>query len=380
MGLSDFKSVLSGELSLEPDESKDLRVAVLDPRKVSDFSDLENLQGVEIEEKDLRFEDIKLVYDNWKASEVLRAIIPPEIDAVASYSIIGHILHLNLRENLSEFKQIIGQVFLDKIPNIRTVVNKTDNIDNTYRNFQMELLCGDDDMVATIRENKCTFKLDFSTVYWNPRLCTEHERIVNKLSKGDVLYDVFAGIGPFSVPAAHKGVKVLANDLNPESCKWLRENAQSNKVGSNIDIFNKDGADFIREDLKAHLLTLRHSKDYKIHITMNLPALAYSFLKTFRGLLSQDELQVLGHIPVPSIYLYCFAKGVQDPKEIAKELVENELGPLGDLISEIAFVRNVAPNKEMMRVTIQLTEEILGSLKRPSSLEESDGAKRPCLE
>ena len=65
---------------------------------------------------------------------------------------------------------ISGEVILDKLPAIRTVVNKTRTIDNTYRNFQMELLAGESDFITIAREHGCAYKLDFAKVYWNSRL------------------------------------------------------------------------------------------------------------------------------------------------------------------------------------------------------------------
>lgn len=40
---------------------------------------------------------------------------------------------------------------MDKNPGITSVVNKLNIIDNTYRNFQMEILAGEDNMIATVR-------------------------------------------------------------------------------------------------------------------------------------------------------------------------------------------------------------------------------------
>jgi len=54
------------------------------------------------------------------------------------------------------------------------------------------------------------------------------------LTHGDVLYDVFAGVGPFTVPAAKKGCEVHANDLNPESVHWLQNNLKLNKVTDKV--------------------------------------------------------------------------------------------------------------------------------------------------
>jgi tRNA G26 N,N-dimethylase Trm1 len=42
--------------------------------------------------------------------------------------------------------------------------------------------------------------------------------------------DVFAGVGPFAIPAAKRGAVVYANDLNQESTKWMEVNVRNNKV------------------------------------------------------------------------------------------------------------------------------------------------------
>ena len=47
---------------------------------------------------------------------------------------------------------------------------------------------------------------------------------------GLVVADCMAGVGPFAVPLALRGCEVHANDLNPESFKWLEHNVAANKV------------------------------------------------------------------------------------------------------------------------------------------------------
>jgi tRNA (guanine37-N1)-methyltransferase len=81
-------------------------------------------------------------------------------------------------------------------------------------------------------ESDCRFTFDFSRVYWNSRLHTEHARLVDIFQPQDLIADVFAGVGPFALPAAKKGCAVLANDLNPESYKYLTLNIKDNKVRS----------------------------------------------------------------------------------------------------------------------------------------------------
>lgn len=74
--------------------------------------------------------------------------------------------------------------------------------------------------------------MDYSKVYWNSRLQGEHDRLVSQFKAGDIVCDVFAGIGPFALPASkNKSCWVFANDLNPVSYKYLCENISLNKVG-----------------------------------------------------------------------------------------------------------------------------------------------------
>lgn len=140
--------------------------------------------------------------------------------------------HLNLRWKYLPYKTIIANVLLDKIPVVRTVINKIDDVgsDSEYRTFGYEFLAGDPDMKVEAKEQNCIFRFDYSKVYWNPRLNTEHQRLVDQFQPGEAVCDVMAGVGPFAIPAGKKHVFVWANDLNPESYSSLQANITTNKV------------------------------------------------------------------------------------------------------------------------------------------------------
>jgi tRNA G37 N-methylase Trm5 len=54
-----------------------------------------------------------------------QALLPPGSDIPGSFETVGHIAHLNLRDELLPFKLVIGRVLLDKnTPRIKTVLNK----------------------------------------------------------------------------------------------------------------------------------------------------------------------------------------------------------------------------------------------------------------
>lgn len=140
--------------------------------------------------------------------------------------------HLNLRSQYLPYKHIIAQVIIDKNPTIKTVINKTDNVgtESEFRTFSYEVLAGPDDLLVEVSEAGCIFKFDYSKVYWNTKLGTEHQRITALFKPGEVVADVMAGIGPFAVPAGRKQVFVWANDKNPESYKYLSEIIGRNHV------------------------------------------------------------------------------------------------------------------------------------------------------
>ncbi|XP_056636416.1 tRNA (guanine(37)-N1)-methyltransferase [Diorhabda sublineata] len=353
----------------------------LSPELIKNWSGFPNdiqsaLEKNSVTENDLKIKNIELTYENFSAEDLLRAILPSDKEGLSSFTKIGHIVHVNLREHLLPFKSIIGDILFDKVQGCKSIVNKVNMIDNTYRNFHMELLKGENNMITAVKENNCTFKFDFSKVYWNSRLCTEHERIIKKLNQQDVLFDVFAGVGPFSIPAAKKRCVVYANDLNPESYKWLEYNAKANKISNEyFQSFNKDGADFIKTEIKKHLpINLENEKN--IFITMNLPALAVNFLANFEGLFNPDELPNITKTPL--IFLYCFVKG-ENYTELAKELILENFNCNDSDIIDIFRVRTVSSLKEMMRVTIKLTREILTTenlRKRKFEDQEDNNTKR----
>ena len=341
------------------------KVVLLDPDCISDSGQLPwaGLEPLGLSAAtSVRRLTLRLTYDNYRADAVLRAVLPAGQDGCTSFSRVGHLIHLNLKEHLLPFGQLIGQVLMDKHPGVRSVVNKLNTIDNTFRNFSMQLLAGEADYVVEARENGCSFRMDFSRVYWNPRLCTEHERLVALLQPADTLYDVCAGVGPFTVPAARKRCRVLANDLNPESFRWLQHNVAANKVSDRVETFNMDGREFIRTEVRCGLqrrLAAPEAGGGTLHAVLNLPALAIEFVDAFVGLLSAEEVPAGRTVPLRA-HVYTFTKELETAERSVRAALNDNVGrDVGQYVREVFMVRNVAPNKLMYRVTWDVPLEVL---------------------
>nr|XP_027193671.1 tRNA (guanine(37)-N1)-methyltransferase-like [Dermatophagoides pteronyssinus] len=386
--LQQFKPIQSYQPQSEPEQqSSNLKQIFLNPDHFTEFeSIIKNLENDKLlsrltdDEEYLGHKELELRYENFNHLVIFRSIFnhlesndQNQDYSLSGFSQIGHIIHLNLRDHMLPYKKLIGQVLLDKINGCRLVVNKIDIIDNKYRNFQMEILAQIDDnnqttIVDTI-ENNVRFRFDFANVYWNPRLGIERSLIMKKLNpKIDFVYDVFAGVGPFAVSAARlRKCQCLANDLNPESYRWLQENVCLNKVEHLVKCFNQDGRQFIRESLKEDLIRQIESFDgsdfnRQYHVIMNLPAMAIEFLDEFNGLLSSIRLNQNYKIPFLRIHCYCFLKSntVDDCKSLW-QLASKNLGHpiLENDIEELHEVRKVAPNKIMYRLSFRIGKNIL---------------------
>ncbi|KAL7722541.1 tRNA (guanine(37)-N(1))-methyltransferase [Entamoeba marina] len=225
---------------------------------------------IEKEQLKLQETQIELNIDNFTVTEVMKKYIPNNITLPTSFETVGTLAHLNLHDDQMPYKNIIGEAFLIKnYPRIQTVITKLAEITNEFRTFPLEVIAGVDTTEVTVICHGVKFMLDFAECYWNTRLETEHIKIIDQMKPGEILCDAFAGVGPFAIPAALKGVKVYANDLNPAAVKYMKINASSNKA--EVQCYNMDARLF----LEQMVLTDKIQPNF---ILMNLPATAVEFL------------------------------------------------------------------------------------------------------
>ncbi|KAB8206101.1 hypothetical protein BDV34DRAFT_212541 [Aspergillus parasiticus] len=349
--------------------------------------------------------DLELDYDYWTYADIMNAILPEDMleELPQGFTQVGHVSHLNLREQYTPYKYLIAQVLKDKNPTVRTVIRKTEDVgaQSEFRTFPFEFLAGDEDMNVIQHEQDCEFRFDYSRVYWNSRLETEHRRLVNKFRPGEMVCDVMAGVGPFAVPAGKKKIFVWANDLNPHGYEVMQDAIRRNKVNKFVTPFNKDGRAFIRwsanELLQTEPVTVAIQKKQRRsaqkeetpappvevynrptlfgHYVMNLPANAIEFLDAFPGVYAGKESLFAPHTstPLPMVHVYCFSghseNEVDDHKDICQRISErigytitpeDRVGGSGNAELELAIhnVRLVSPNKQMFCASFRLPKEV----------------------
>lgn len=315
-------------------------------------------------------------------------------------------MHLNLKEPFLDYKYLIADILKDKSGNTRTVINKLEDVGShsEFRTFPFELLAGDNDLNVIQHEQDCEFRFDYSRVYWNTRLGTEHRRLVEKFHPGQMVCDVMAGVGPFAVPAGKRKIFVWANDLNPHGYEVMEDAVQRNKVHRFVTPFNQDGKKFIPWSAKALLesepvtVTIKPKAKRKRtdenenrpasppperyprpttfdHYVMNLPATAIEFLDAFIGVYAgrEDLFSPNTSKPLPMIHVYCFSghseNELDDHVDICNRISErightitpeDRVGGTGnqDVQLEMHNVRLVSPNKQMFCASFRLPREV----------------------
>ena len=133
----------------------------------------------------------------------------------------------------------IGEAVIDADLPARSVLNRASKIKGELRVRDWEVVAVDNDAAAgndltpteTVhREYGHEFCLDLAAVYFSPRLATERHRVVEQIEPGEQILDMFAGVGPFAIPAASRGASAVAVDLNETAVGYCRENARRNGV------------------------------------------------------------------------------------------------------------------------------------------------------
>jgi tRNA (guanine37-N1)-methyltransferase len=198
--------------------------------------------------------------------EVRKKSSPTEILGFApAYEQIGEIAVIDRHEPEA---QRIAEVLISQ-NKIRTVLQAETSIHGEYRTRSLSFLAGERKTETLYRENKCRYLLDLAKVYFTPRLSTERMRIANQIKDGEMVVDMFAGVGPFSILIAKRfpQARVIAIDKNPDAVRYLKQNVKLNKV-NNVQIMEGD---------VRHLAGDISGAD---HIIMNLPQSGYDFLDT----------------------------------------------------------------------------------------------------
>jgi tRNA wybutosine-synthesizing protein 2 len=170
--------------------------------------------------------------------EALKDKIPKELWEYIPrrYKIIGDVILIKIPNELEMYKRLIGETLLKIHKRCKSVWRDLGR-EGMLRKPKVELIAGKGSETVH-KENGCLFKLDVTKVMFSVGNQGERMRIVKLVQDEEIVVDMFAGIGYFTIPiAVHTNAKkIYAIEINPDSYFYLLENIKLNRVNNVLPI------------------------------------------------------------------------------------------------------------------------------------------------
>jgi len=142
------------------------------------------------------------------------------------YQAIGNICLIKTKDKK------IAQKILKDFPQFKSVYYQGE-ISGKLRLPKLVFLAGEKNSETIHHELGCEFKIDVSKIMWSKGNHEERKRMISAAKKSDVIIDMFAGIGYWSICIAkYKQAKIFAIELNPNSFSYLEQNIRLNRLST----------------------------------------------------------------------------------------------------------------------------------------------------
>lgn len=193
-----------------------------------------------------------------------------ELRQLRAFDIVGDIAVVKLSEKLLPKKRMIGQALMQVHRHLRTVLNQTTPVSGEFRTRELEIIAGETRTETIHREAGCSFKVDLAKVYFSPRLGAERLRVTKLVKPAEVVTNLFAGVGSYSIVIAkHSRASLIYSiDKNPDAFDYMRENIRINKVGERVVPILGDAREIVERKLAGKA----------DHVLMPLPEFSHKFL------------------------------------------------------------------------------------------------------
>ena len=254
----------------------------------------------------------------------------------SSFDQIGEIIVLRIPDSLKSKKKIIGETLLDQVKTTRSVFYQSSPVEGEFRTRNLEILAGEDNTETEYKESGCRFLVDVEKAFFSPRLSTERERIANLTHDGEIIINMFGGIGMFSILAAKVSKCTVYNiDINPNASLLCEKNIELNKLKGKIISLNGDSVKIIQDKLQ-------NSAD---RVLMLLPERSDEFLET--AILATKNNGVIHY------YSHIHADKKQDAVKFSEEHYLNTSKVKSKILNS-RIVRPVGPRFYQTVVDVQI--------------------------
>jgi len=154
---------------------------------------------------------------------------------------LGDIVIIKLHEKTKKYKELIAEVFADVLK-AKTVLWDKSGISGEFREPTTEVIYGSNNCLTVHKENNIRYKMDPRKVMFSSGNIDERIRMAKISNKNEVVVDLFAGIGYFTLPVAvySRPKKIFACEKNPVAFDFLCQNISLNNVTDIVEPLSGD--------------------------------------------------------------------------------------------------------------------------------------------
>jgi len=169
-----------------------------------------------------------------------------------SYDVIGDIAIIRVTEK-RKYSRKIAETIMNVQKNVKTVLAQTSSVCGDFRLRKLNFVAGENKTATVHKEYGCLFSVDVEKCYFSPRLLYERMRIAKQVVNREVVVNMFAGVGCFSIVIAKhsKAEKVYSIDVNPAAIQFMQENIRLNKVYREVIPIQGDAKEVIEKRLRC---------------------------------------------------------------------------------------------------------------------------------
>jgi len=147
------------------------------------------------------------------------------------FQILGKVMILKLNSKIIKKKILIGETCLTLFPNFKSVYLNLGKVVGTFRKPEkIELIAGEDNPIVEHKEHDVIYRFDITKIMFSKGNINERKYLASLVRDGELIVDMFAGIGYFSLPIARhaKPAKIYSIELNTDSYNYLVKNVKLN--------------------------------------------------------------------------------------------------------------------------------------------------------
>ena len=159
----------------------------------------------------------------------------------ASWAVVGDVILVGIPEECPD-ETAVAEALLE-LHGGADLVLADEGVVGRHREPRTRRLAGEGDPETIHVEAGTRYALDPTKVMFSPGNKAERIRMGEVVEPGERVFDMFAGIGYFTLPMARAGAHVTAAEINPTAFRYLLENAALNDVTDRIEAYRADCRD-----------------------------------------------------------------------------------------------------------------------------------------